>query len=232
MNNLQNTLDAAIKRIQYPPEDKDYEHYVASWAFTSIASHFNLSQGGWCITPEQSDEETKKRPDIVVEKLDNGRLRPHLCVELKKRNSRATFSKALDQLDDSINHRLVRTQRDFDDDVLEVFAMVQIGLEVAFFEYYIVESDLDDCGIPHLSGFVPLTYNYILNDMESNQLDSIPANLKTLTCSYKDKDHITEMEIPCIYDITKHQDEVSDVFSTISGFIPRHIAGKNAKRMV
>jgi len=75
----------------------------------SVLCHYFPLSSNWTVTPEQIQDETNKRPDFVVEKVDvpdpNApnplySLVPHVYVEIK-RNRHAGFRDAMDQIVDT-----------------------------------------------------------------------------------------------------------------------------------
>lgn len=70
-------LQAALARILNPPSvfnqeneqvERKYEHHVATWACTKLKEVFSKEK--WAITPEQKDQYSGKKPDLVVEKVE------------------------------------------------------------------------------------------------------------------------------------------------------------------
>ena len=109
-------------------EDKEsyYEHRVGSWACTALKSYFITNI--WIITPEKGDPNSKKRPDLVVEKVNTvaGKRIPYLIMELK--------SKTGDRFEDALN-QTINEITDTMDMTLDAYIVIQKGTRIRFFEY-------------------------------------------------------------------------------------------------
>lgn len=221
-------LKGALERIKNPPENP-YEHHVGTWACTKLSEIFPPSNN-WTITPEQTDSATYKKPDLVVEKanMDGAeiRLELYLAMELKKVGG-DRFEEALQQLTDSIAETLeekgLRGQDQF-----EIYAVVQRGLHIGFFEYHLDISNLDEEGIPHFNGCVSLTHNYEINQQLSSVLPVIPDDLEKLYFNYeylksitKTREQAKNYETPCIFHLEKHQEQIHYLFQHMAEKKPR-----------
>ena len=161
-------LQGAFERMINPPMifnkknepvTTKYEHHIATWACTKLKEVF--SSEIWAITPEQKDQYTKKKPDLVVEKAIPGRpvtMKLHLCMELKKEGGNR-MEDALAQLCESIEETIDEKGNTFKNQ-FEVFLVVQQGFFIGFFEFHMDQSNLDEEDIPHFRGCVSLTQDY------------------------------------------------------------------------
>ena len=237
-------LQGAIERIKNPPPALNkkknkyiktkYEHHVGTWACTKLKEVF--SDQNWAITPEQKDPNTKKKPDFVVEKAIQPAssqsipgptviMKLHLAMELKKENQR--MEDALVQLCESLEETIDTKGNTFDSQ-FEVFAVVQAGLEIGFFEFHMDQSNLDEENIPHFRGCVSLTQDYPINDVLQVPIPSKPNDLKKLFFDYdklrKETDirlDANEYSTPCIFNLEKHQQQIHDIFQHMARNEPR-----------
>lgn len=238
-------LMGAVHRINNPPTvmntqhqevNTKYEHHVATWACTKLKEVF--SDEKWAITPEQRDSNTDKKPDFVVEEAirnNDGRtvqLWPYLCMELKKVGG-DRMEKALDQLCKAI-HKTVYYKGNTSDDEFEVFAVVQVGLDIGFFEYHFDESNLEEEGIPHFRGCVSLTEDYLLGEEMTKPVANKPNDLNMLYFNtdrlgqeldnpddQETRDEAKKYTTPCIYNLERHQQEIHDIFLNMADNKPR-----------
>ena len=142
-------------KIQNPPDGKHPEHHVGAWLCTLIKNIFNGDP--WALTLERIDENSNKRPDLVVGKLDGDQMLLHLFCEVKKVEG-DRFEKALDQVIKDIAATMDR-QGSTSDDVYETFVVIQRGMDIALFEYHNYETILNGDGIYNFKGCVSLTQN-------------------------------------------------------------------------
>jgi len=192
-----------------------YEHHTATWACTKLKEIFQDEK--WAITPEQRDPATKKKPDLVVEEaIQDSTFKLHLAMELKKEGER--LEDALDQLCDALLET-VDMKGNMNEDQFEIYAVVQAGLDIGFFEYHSDESNLDEEGIPHFRGCVSLTQDYAINGRMTRVLHNKPNDLKNLFHNFQYlrletpiRKSANEYKIPCIFNIEKHQKEVHFLF--------------------
>lgn len=208
-----------------------YEHHVATWATTKLCQTFPLSED-WCITPEQSDVHSNKKPDLVVEKAiregSNIALKVHLCMELKKEGG-DRIEDALAQLCDSMQET-IDIKGNLYGSQFEVFAVVQYGLNIGFFEYHADQSNLDEENIPHFRGCVSLTYAYDIDGIPQVVMDQkdIPNDLEKLYFNFSKlrkttdvRDDAKNYQIPCIFHIEKHKQQVDALFNHMAKSQPR-----------
>jgi hypothetical protein len=240
MSNGDLALLAAVERIKNPPTIQTktnqqvktkYEHHVATWATTKLCQTFPLTED-WCITPEQRDPNTKKKPDLIVEKAirvgSKIDLRIHLCMELKKEGG-DRIEDALAQLCDSIQET-IDIKGNLYGSEFEVFAVVQYGLNIGFFEYHADQSNLDEEWIPHFRGCVSLTHTYPIGGIPQVVMDEkdIPNDLEKLYFNFNKLRKTTEVRedaksypIPCIFHIEKHKKQVDALFKHMAKSQPR-----------
>lgn len=210
----------AVERIEYPKDDKAYEHQVGTWAFTIISKHFSED---YLITPEKTDPLSKKRPDIVIEKFienDKDSSKPHVVIELKKKGG-DSFHKILDQIFTAIIETFHETE------LYQVFVVAQRGLEIAFFEYHQVGIALEPYGIENYKGFVPILQTHYklytrpedkesrktLDDMLKRMLDEKKNKMKNLAAS--------NLKSLCVFDIREHGREIDTIFHHMARAKPR-----------
>lgn len=226
-------LQAALKRIMKPPNiinkkgeiiARNYEHHVATWACTKLYEIFPKS-GEWTITPEQKDTFSGKKPDIIVEKISQEdwdiSMKLYLCMELKKEKG-DRFEDALNQLVTSIIGTVDSNQ------TFEVYAVVQVGRKIAFFEYHSDESNLDEEGIPHFRGCISLTQSYHIQGKETSIIKDLPAGVEKLFFNAERLQKDTELRreaeryhYPCVFDIEMHSEVVHDLFCHMMNNAPR-----------
>ena len=203
-----------------PPGGTFYEHHVGSWALTKLGQVFPASS--WIITPEKTDEYSKKKPDLVVERLfdNNKQAVPHLLMELKKNGPSVRCEEALSQL-------VLEIAETFET-VMNVFVVVQCGTKIGFFDYHNDVSNLDEENIPHFRGCLSLTERF----GEGNQpFSALPIDLEPLRydvpACMTDQNRIDirgdaeDYQVPCIFDIHRHGAFVDYFFNFISLNAPR-----------
>ncbi|KAI9706148.1 MAG: hypothetical protein M1812_008249 [Candelaria pacifica] len=213
------SLQFAKRRIQNPPDEITYEHHVGSWACTMLSLVFN--EPFWIITPEKRDQYSNKRPDLVVEKLDNTTMesRHYLFMELKSSKG-DRFEDALAQVVEEIAETMEET--------IEAYVVVQRGTKIGFFEYHNDQSNLDEEGIPHFKGCVSLTQDYLIEGRNSTVSSHWPEDLELL---YHDHNRLRkttdtrtdakEYEQACVFDLDKHEQAISFLFSHVKNKEPR-----------
>ena len=240
-------LRGALERIINPPVTwdntkkgyvpKSYEHHVATWACTKLKEEF--SSNIWTITPEQTDPNTNKKPDLIVEKAilvpaaqnspERVRTKIHLCLELKKTGG-DRMEKALVQLCEAIPETIdTKGNTPGDEGQFEVFAVVQCGLNIAFFEYHQDQSNLDEEDIPHFRGCVSLTEGYKLNGVYQCLMEQLPQGMKPLYHDYgrlkKEEDDLQKeakkYTTLCVFHLETHKQEVHKLFQHMARNDPR-----------
>ena len=222
-------LNRAKWRIENPPNNKYYEHHVGSWTATLLKNVF--TNDPWLLTSEKADEHSFKKPDFVIEKaLSNEESHMHLICEIKKYGG-DRMEKALDQ---AVNH-IAETIDDLgnnNNNKFEVFILVQRGLDIGFFEYHNDISNLDEEGIGHFRGCVSLTQNQPTGHavIDENTPDLKPlffdsGKLRTEKLTNEDeqniRDEAMEYNIPCIFNINHHHNEINHLIHHILTNEPR-----------
>lgn len=222
----QMSLLLAKERIKNPPivqtdkgfASKPFEHHVGSWALTMLNSVFHGDN--WIITPEKADDYSKKRPDLVVEKVSSDtESKHHLFMELKATNG-DRMEDALSQIVSEIEQTMEHT--------IETYDVVQRGTKIAFFEYHNDVSNLDEEEIPHFKGCISLTQSYIIEDTIQEVLEHKPIGLLPLYHDYKHlrKDTETRKEALeytplCVLDLDNHEKEINFLFHYMANHEPR-----------
>lgn len=235
-------LQAALDRINHPPQvynkkneavNTSFEHHVGTWANTKLKEVFK--QEHWTITPEQIDRHSGKKPDLTVEKAihlptssassqNTFKLTPYLLMELKKVNQRK--EEALNQLSNAIVETIDCKGNEFGGDLFEVYAVVQSGVEIGFFEFHSDQSNLDEEDIPHYRGCVSLTQDYFIQGQLHMVMPHKPTDLRNLYTDFErlrtedltdqDKKEVRKdaelYTTPCFFDLNKHQKEINFLF--------------------
>jgi hypothetical protein len=141
------TIKKALYRIY---EGNTHEHRTSSASSGLLHNYFPIEK--FIITPEQTQIISGRRPDYSVEKFENNELVFHLFVEVKSLIN-SNFSLILDQLHDTI-----LTAVDYTGGSFAVFVVAMKGSKIAFFQFCSYVSLLDEYGITHYNGFIPLNY--------------------------------------------------------------------------
>ena len=184
------------------------------------------------MTPEQKDSHTGKKPDLVVEKATEKAggsvdLEIHLGMELKKGGER--MEDALEQLSEAIIET-VDEKGNADESAFEVYAVVQCGLKIAFFEYHSDQGNLDEQRIPHFRGCVSLTQDYKIKGQDAygiedkfrpNDLERLFFNADKLRKETPTRKDAKDYSTPCVFDLIKHEKEVHAVFQYMESHVPR-----------
>lgn len=209
----------AIERLKNPPENKHYEHLVGTVSCSLLQFYYPLSEN-WSITPEQIQhyelseyikQQAKSlkikspayRPDFVVEQVSIfSELKPKIFMEIKKVQS-SIFKEAMEQVADAMV-----AQADKQDTSFSFFAIVQSGLEIAFFEYYNYRDVLDEDEVAHYKGLIPLTQEVPLavKQKESKELVEI---IRALPRTLKDT---PEHKVPYIFNLEQHAEHIDKMF--------------------
>ena len=233
----------AEERIANPIGDLDkrptvYEYHVGSWACTMLSRHLGP---GFLLTPEMFNRQSNKKPDFTIERYDENaynKTRLHAVYEIKKHGG-DYLEKALNQLVNAIN----LTGDETGD--LEIFLIVQRGLEIGFFEFSsMFHGDLDHLNIEHFRGCIPLLHDNrhmirgnepshrSIIDMSQNIPQDVVRllNRETETTGNNmpqhKKDLLDEADLlqtPCIFNLTKHRKEINLLFHHIATTKPRKV---------
>lgn len=229
------------------PPLRSLEHHVGTWMGTVLKKVF--ADEKWAITPEQTDNSTKRRPDFVIEWVKGGNLVPHCYVELKKVGGER-FEAALQQTIKSLAETvedLGYVPASFSQDSAssssyqdsasstqtEVFVVVMRGFHIGFFEYHLDADELDDRDIHNFNGCVSLTQPSVSGK------EIIPGRLPlSVKKVYFDAEKLrgvndaevqqfredaSEYQTPCVFDIREKEHE-----KWINGYL-HHIATKKAR---
>jgi hypothetical protein len=206
-------------------EEKFYEHYVASWACTILKKVFIGDE--WIITPEKQDPSSGKRPDLTVEKTSQPSTHSpqdlesnyHLLMELKS-STGDRFEEALVQLVGEAAETL--------EEQIEVYVVVQRGTKIGFFEYHNDVSNLDEENIAHFRGCVSLTQDYKIQGNDTRVLLNKPNDLELLFHNYNNlrtqneiRQEAADYNIPCVFDLDKHEQEINFLFNHMVNNPPR-----------
>ena len=144
------------KAISLIREGDNTQEHITSRATNAMINHYFLQRDDLYTTPEQIQEVSKKRPDYTIEHFSNIHpfFKPHVFVEVKSLVN-SNIGGILDQVYDSIIYTV-----DLHGGSFSCFVIAMKGTKIAFYTYHNFSSLLDEYGIPHYRGFIPL--NYIL----------------------------------------------------------------------
>lgn len=222
------SLQFAKNRIKNPPYTINsigsytpipYEHHVGSWALTMLKTVFNEPE--WIITPEKKDDHSKKRPDLVVEKVSPQGTESHvyLIMELKSKSG-DRFEDALAQVLDEIAETMQHT--------IEAYIVIQRGTKIGFFEYHNDVSNLDEEQIPHFRGCVSLTQTYTIDGNNTMVLNDVPNDLDLLYHNYQRlrkqtslRHEAAQYDERCVFDLDIHEREINFLFHHMVNKPPR-----------
>jgi hypothetical protein len=141
------TINVALHRIV--DSDCTKEHRTSTATNSLLTNYFPLQK--YTVTPEQVQPISGKKPDYSIERLDNNdTLVSHAFVEVKSLIN-SNFNNIMDQLCDSI-----LTSVDCAGGNFSVYVIAMKGIHIAFFQFYSFIPLLDDYGIEHYKGFIPL----------------------------------------------------------------------------
>lgn len=100
-----------------------------------------------------------------------------------------------------------------------IYAVVQAGTDIGFFEYHSYLSNLEENNIPNFRGFVSLTQDYLIEKRMTWVLFNKPSDLKNLFYNFEQLRVTNEVRtgainypIPCIFNLENHQQEVHFLF--------------------
>ena len=223
ISDIENPKQALVydkKNKTYKPAYTHYEHHVGSFASTIIKHVF--SENCWIITPEKRDNDSGKKPDFTIQRVEGNDLLFHCYYEVKKAGG-ARLEEAMEQTVESIVETMDRQGQigSFD-----TFVIVQRGLDIAFFEYHNDRNNLDEEGIQHVRGCVSLTQAYELEGEMKEILRPGPG-VKKLSeigkprASSPIRREAKRYETPCVFNLLEHQEEINDLFRWIAENPPR-----------
>jgi len=217
------TIEVALNRIVMG--DNTFEHRTGTAANSLVTHYFPLSK--FTCTPEQIQDLSNKKPDLTIERLCGENLVPHCFIELKS-VIRSNFGDILDQLYDTILNTV-----DIQGGSFSVFVIAMKGTEIAFFQFYSYISLLDDYGIVHYKGFIPLNQlihfqNFDINDHHDimdylkymRKYMDMPTNANKLSnIGVKSTSNIP---FPHIWNLLNkdHENHVHELFMNMANNIP------------
>lgn len=140
------TINRSLKRIH--EGGITHEHRTGTAANGLINHYFDYKK--FTTTPEQIQPVSRKKPDFSIELLENGDFVPHVFVEIKSLIN-SNFEAAIDQVYDTVIHSL-----DSSAPGLSTFVIIMKGTKIAFFQFYSFVGLLEEYGISHYKGFIPL----------------------------------------------------------------------------
>lgn len=182
-----NTINKAISLIK---DGQDTKEHVTSRAISGMLSNYYKPVDNFIVTPEQTQFGSGKRPDYSIEKFipNASDFIPHCFVEVKSLVN-SNIDNILDQLYDTVLFTL-----DYKGSY-SVFMIAVKGTKIAFYTYHNFSSLLDEYGVSHYKGFIPLNYlvpwtiyskinNCTLQDYDKyvrlHKFHTDPTNLKDL----------------------------------------------------
>lgn len=209
---------------------KNREDNVSTWAATMAKEVF--AGGRYAISPEKwiqsTFDNTRKRPDIVIEKVvekDNCyMLKPKIYFELKRQSSNFRFEDALQQVTDYIHDPTDVNDGYYQDtDTSDVFIVVMKGFNIAFFEYDVYHEYYEEIGeydIPNFEHAIPLTQpikdkHHDMDPVLNNIPDDVKLlyhNTENLKITTEAREKASTIKTPCVFDIRKHQKEINFFF--------------------
>jgi hypothetical protein len=219
-------LQKAKQTIRNPENGKHFEHHVGTWLGTLLKNVF--AGDPWAYTPEKIDVYTNKKPDFLIEKLEDDNFSIHLVCEIKKHKG-DRMEKALNQAVKDIQET-IDEKGNITDSAFEVFVLVQRGMDIGFFEYHNDESNLDEENIDHFRGCVSLTQR---QDNGRAVISSNTPRLKMLmfddyrlqTLNDTEEERLREdarnYRTPCIFNLDYHEDEINKMMDHILRNKPR-----------
>lgn len=214
----------ALKKIA--TGDNKMEHITGRATNGLLNHYFPLNR--FIITPEQIQSQSNKKPDFSVERLDGEEFFPHVFVEIKSLVN-SNFNNIMDQLYETILGTVDVTGGHF-----SVYVIAIKGTKIAFFQFYSFVSLLDEHGILHYKGFVPLNqlleikqYMDINNYTEIHEILKYISKYGSITTS-KSKlidlgvESTSKIEFPHILDMLNndHKDHVHNLFKHMSDNLP------------
>lgn len=219
-----------------------YEHHVGCWSFTVLKHLF--SDEKWVITPESIVPSTRKRPDLLVEKLENPSIRPHyfsgpqpkfiphLYLENKKHNGASTKT-ALYQTAHFLPEHMEGT--------ISCFIITVCGMKIGFFEFHNL-SEFDDENVPNFESCISLTddcegrVTKVVDISQVPQDGDVYTNQSTIQTLEQGQDTSMPQEYrgsiqkgtskythPCVFDIRYHEDAINRMFHFVLTNEPRDL---------
>lgn len=215
------SIQLALTRVD--TSDEPFEHHVGTVVNSLL--HLYFPNGTWTITPEKIQPD-RKRPDFVVERIENNAsLQPHLFVEIKKKGG-DSFAAAMRQAGDATVE--VLDEMGVQNSNFATFVVVVRGMEIGFFEYYNYRELLDDEDISNYEGLISLTQP-IPQQRSSYQLPALTNFIASLPQGLKKpmgRGNSILYGTPCIFHLQSHVGLVGWMFEYISRNIPREHIGE------
>ena len=218
---------SATKKKDFKPTP--YEYHVGTWACTMLSKHFG---DDFLITPEMFAKGTHKKPDFTIEKYceeEDDRSKFHAVYELKKQGGEY-IDRALGQAANAISQLC-----DVDKGWIEMFVIVQRGMDIGFFEFLSYTNMMVDAGITHFRSCVPLTYLHkdLLFGHEGAKsameqfIAALPVTVNRLLYDHPGRRstgstaEADEIDTPCVFNLELHKDEIDFLFHYIATQSPR-----------
>ena len=118
------------------------------------------------------------------------------------------------------------------EDQIEIYIVVMCGTRIGFFEYHNDQSNLDSERIPHYRGCISVTDTYrisgiltpgILNprSLRLGRLDYGRTSRLRNQARIQMRNEAEEYQMPCIFDATRHINEIDAIFRHMASNPPR-----------
>lgn len=211
-------LDVIKGAISLIKDGNDTREHVTSRATSGMLSFYFRPENSFIITPEQT-QLGGKRPDYTIERFNLGTTEfiHHCFVEVKSLVN-SNIGNILNQLHDTVLFTMDHSGN------YSAFMIAVKGTKIAFYTYHTFSSLLDENGILHYKGFIPLNYqipsvNYIgINECNLLNYDNYVRLQKFHTSSsyLSDLGALSNDNIkhPHILDLLneKHKEEIHRMF--------------------
>lgn len=222
---LVNGIRVALNRV-----NNNSTENRTSTVTNGLLNHYFKSDR-FTITPGVM-QNNRKRPDFLVERIENDTLLHHVVVE-DKSHTGYSFWKAADQVIDTITET-IDAQGNY-----TIFVVLCKGIKIGFFVYHSYASLLDECGVLNYNGLVPL--NYVVSLVSFNEL-SDPVNASSDYIAHRNSlsNIITNsidlttlgvetneyFKFPCIWNLLNenHANHVHNLFQHMANNKPSSIA--------
>jgi hypothetical protein len=226
-----------MERIINPPansivpessKNTAYEWHTGSFGTTSASVFFPGTE--WILTPEMIQPGSRKKPDLVIEKMVGDKPQIHVMMEYKGDNG-DRFEKALKQLVDTIHETVENMGYTLGED-LAMFLVVIRGRKIGFFEYHnlipLKNGSYEDTptmyGCTSLLGscqekgpvIVVQGASKIFYDADKLKGAKGEEEIRELAANYK---------VDSVLDLEKHEKEIQYLYNWIAGNQPRNITG-------
>jgi hypothetical protein len=138
-------LQAALAELA--AQNGKLEYLTSRITLQLLRIHFSPEH--WSIVAEYYTEEAKK-PDYVVEKIENNKLTPHIFVECKSKKG-DSFNKAVHQLTEASQITADELSGNY-----SLWFIVTRNDKIGFYLYSNDRSNLEEDGIPNYNGAIPV----------------------------------------------------------------------------